>query len=415
MNQLLILKQEKEYSRLFYAGLINGIGDRFSQVAVLGLLLSITGSGLAVGITFAVRLIPFLIFGPLGGMLADRFSKKAIMILTDVVRIFFALSLVLVNDVSEVWIIYVSSFLLSAGEALYAPARMSAIPQIVQSRSLLTVNGLEKAMVGFVLICGSITGGIISATLGSQTTFILNALSFLASALLLAKISIGKQKTTENSEVNNESLRSSSKQELRKILSQSAFVRAMLLVFFLWPIGVGIFNILISVYAVEVFHMGDIGIGALYGALGIGLVLGSGLTRRFTNSMKAAVVCSLLVEGFLAILISQSSSFIMVVILLIIIGGNTAIGNACNETILMNVVPRHFQGRFFGMLATIENTIMGTSILIAGLILEFITPRTLGFAGGVLFAVVGVYFAILFFKVIKHKDKKTPYENEIRT
>lgn len=70
------LREEKQYARLFAAGIVNGIGDRFSQVAVLGLLLSLTGSGLAVGITFAVRLVPYLLFGPLGGMLADRFSKN---------------------------------------------------------------------------------------------------------------------------------------------------------------------------------------------------------------------------------------------------------------------------------------------------------------------------------------------------
>lgn len=410
LNHIKILKQEKEYRRLFWAGLINGIGDRFSQVAVLGLLLTLSGSGLAVGITFAIRLAPFLIFGPLGGMLSDRFSKKSIMILTDVIRIFFALSPLLVKDASDIWIIYASSFLLSAGEALYAPARRSSIPQIVQSKSLLSVNGLEQALAGFVLICGSITGGVISATLGSYTTFILNAMSFLASALLLAKITIGKQKASENVEQVKEPSRLSSLQELHKLMSRSAFVRAMLFVFVLWPIGSGIFNILISVYAVEVFHMGDIGIGVLYGVLGLGLVFGSGLTGRFTNHMKAAAVCSLLLEGVLAIFISQSNYFITVVLLLILLASTAAIGNACNETILMNVVPCHFQGRFFGILATLENTIMGTTMFVAGLSLEVLSPRKLGFAGGILFVIVGASFALVFFKIIQHKDKETPMD-----
>lgn len=87
-----LLKQEKSYRKLFAAGIINGIGDRFSQVAMLTLIIQLTGSGLAVGVTMALRLLPFLLFGPLGGRLADRFSRKRVLITTDLVRIFFALS-----------------------------------------------------------------------------------------------------------------------------------------------------------------------------------------------------------------------------------------------------------------------------------------------------------------------------------
>lgn len=105
-----ILKEEKDYARLFFAGVLNGIGDRFSQVALLALLLQVTGSGLAVGLALAIRVIPFLLFGPLGGLMADRFSRRKILVCTDLGRILFALSFVFVNDVSSVWIVYLSSF-----------------------------------------------------------------------------------------------------------------------------------------------------------------------------------------------------------------------------------------------------------------------------------------------------------------
>ncbi|UVI28465.1 hypothetical protein [Paenibacillus spongiae] len=175
------------------------MGDRFSQVAVLGLLLSVTGSGLAVGITFAIRLIPYLLFG-----------------------------------------------------------------------YLLTVNGLEQAMLGIVLIAGSVTGGVIAAAVGVHATFILNALSFLVSALLLAQLTGDRRLTADVPEQEMGSSRSGSMKELRLLISESAFIRAMHLIFALWPIGSGIFNILISVYAFGVFHRGEIGIGVLYGALGWG-------------------------------------------------------------------------------------------------------------------------------------------------
>lgn len=416
MNHFLVFKQEKQYHRLFWAGLINGIGDRFSQVAVLGLLLSLTGSGLAVGITFAIRLVPYLLFGPLGGMLADRLSKKSIMIATDLIRIVFALAPLLVVDSSDIWIIYASSFLLSAGEALYAPARMSSIPQMVQKKSLLSVNGLEEAMLGIVLIGGSLTGGIIAATIGVEAIFVLNALSFLFSALLLSKLTMENKKAPESPEQVPGGSRANGMNEFRQLLSGSAFVRIMLIVFALWPIGDGIFNILLSVYAVQVFHMGDIGIGTLYGALGLGLVAGSSFTGKFANKMKVAAVLALLLEGIVNMLISQSTHFALVVLLLIITAGCSAIGNACNRTILMNVVPEHFQGRFFATLATVQNTIMGATMFLAGLGLEKMAPRTLGFAGGLLFVTAGGVLALIFFTYLHKKDREhhpTPGQEEV--
>ncbi|AZN43969.1 MFS transporter [Paenibacillus albus] len=405
MKSIRVLRQERQYSRLFWSGLINGIGDRFSQVAILSLLLSLTGSGAAVGITFAVRLIPYFVFGPLGGFIADRFSKRNMMIITDLVRVWFALIPLFVHDASDVWMIYVSSFLLSAGEALYAPARMSAIPQIVQKDNLLSINGLEQVMLGIVLIGGSVTGSVVSATVGVHASFVLNALSFLLSALFLAQIKIPMPTAKSTAQQpKTGSVRLGSLNELRKLIPESPFTRMMLLVFLVTPIGDGIFNILLSVYAVEVFEMGDIGIGVMYGALGFGLVFGSGILGRFAGHMRIAVVSLLLVEGSINMIISQSSSFVIVAILLILTASCGSIGNACKRTILMKEVPAHLQGQFFGMLATFQNTIMGTSMFAAGFLLEIIAPRTVGFAGGTLLVVIGTAFASM---LLWKSSKKT--------
>lgn len=394
MNSLRILRQEPSYRRLFAAGLVNGIGDRFSQVAILGLLLSLTGSGLAVGITFAVRLFPYLVFGPLGGLLADRFSKKTIMVFTDVVRLFFALTPLLVRDSGDVWIIYVSAFALSAGEAVYAPARMSLIPRLVRREHLLAVNSLEQAMVGFVLIGGSVTGGILAAAVGGQVSFALNAISFLISGLLLLRLDPAGQPAVEEAgaveakPMPKPAFRRTP--ELRRLAAHSFFLRIMLVVFAVWPIGDGIFNVLISVYAAEVFHMGDIGIGLLYGALGAGMLAGSGLAGRMARRMRTAAVLALLLEGIFQIMISQSPSFLLLLGLLVLSAVITSVGNACNETVLMQLIPTEWQGRFFGGLATLQNTVMGAVMLASGFLLEAVTPRTLGLSGGLFLALLGL-------------------------
>jgi len=406
MNPWTVLRKEKDYARLFAAGIVNGMGDRFSQVAMLGLVLSLTGSGLAVGITFAIRLIPYLIFGPVGGMLADRLSKKRVMIATDLIRAVFALTPLLVREPADVWLIYVSSFLLSAGEAIYAPARMSAIPRLVRKEHLLHVNSLEEVMTGLVLIGGSISGGFVAALLGVEVSFLLNALSFLATALLLARLPQLHGAAPDATSAHSPGLAvpaesadgaaAPASAAFRELLARSPFLRLMLLIFAVWPIGDGIFNILLSVYAVEVFHMGDLGIGLLYGALGAGLVAGSALTGRFARQIKAAAVLTLLLEGICHILISQSGSFGLLVLLLAGTAICSGIGNACNQTILMMIVPEEIRGRFMGMLAALQNTIMGVAMFLGGFLLEVLSPRMLGLIGGGLLTLTGAVFAILY-------------------
>lgn len=400
MHSLTVVKQEREYRKLFIAGLVNGIGDRFSQVAVLGLLLSITGSGMAIGIVFAVRLIPYLIFAPIGGALADRFSKKSVMIAADLFRVVFALSPLLVRDASDLWIVYTSSFLLSAGEAIYSPARMSSIPLLVNKNRLLSVNGLEEAMTGFVLIMGSVTGGVVAAVFGPELSFVLNSISFLLSAVILMGVRMLQTATVEEASYEQEAaqpVRRSSlageRYSLIRLLKDSSYLRALLVLFAFWPIGDGIFNILLSVYAIDVFHAGDMGIGLMYGALGIGLVLGAGLTGKFRQRLRMAAVCAVVGQGMLSMAISQSGVLLVAIMLLILTAMCAAIGNACNSTLLMNAVPEPVQGRFFGMLSTMQNTVMGLTMLSAGFALDGLDPRTLGLIGGTCFVAVGLAFA----------------------
>lgn len=405
-----LLHQERDYAKLFGAGIVNGIGDRFSQVAVLGLLLSLTGSGLAVGIAFAIRLLPYLIFAPIGGWLADRFPRKQLMVATDLIRAAFALLPLLVQDAGDIWIIWLSMFLLSSGEALYVPARMSAIPLLVRKEHLLKINSLEEVMTGLILIFGSVTGGAVAVWLGSEASFLCNAVSFVISALLLARLPQLSRAAQHDEHAQPQSAspgfldhaqseppaRRQGWAEFKSLLAASPYLRLMLFIFAVWPIGDGIFNILLSIYATEVFHAGDFGIGLMYGALGIGLVAGSALTGRFARQLRIVAILSLLAEGICHIFVSQSGSMLVAAGLMVLTAAISSIGGACNQTILMNTVPEYLRGRFMGLLGSMQNTIMGTSMFVSGFLLEVLTPRMLGLAGGLFLMTMGACFTAVY-------------------
>lgn len=384
------VNEEKQYRKLFLAGVVNGIGDRFSSVAVLAMLLHVTGSGFAVGMTLAIRLIPSLFFGPLGGRLADRFSRKTILVVTDLIRIIFALSFLFIQGKEDIWIVYLSSFMLAAGEAIYGPARKSAIPRLVHKKHLVKVTSLEQVMIGIVLIIGALSGGIISSIFGPNVTYWLNAGSFLGAAAINYTIKFPE----------NESRKKLEKPEnliftFKEVILMSITVQILFFCEILIASINGIDNVLISVYAISEFHLGDVGVGLFYGALGIGLILSFSVANRLRKNLLVTGLVCLLLEGIFQLLLSQTHLVVFAFLMFCGVAFMSGIGNACFDTILMKEIPEKHQGTMFGISAMITNTVLGISMFISGAVLHYLTPRALGLIGGIAYILIAISLIVI--------------------
>lgn len=407
---------------MFAAGLVNGIGDRFSSVAMLALVLQMTGSGMAVGISLGVRVLPYLFMAPLGGMLATRLPRKAIMIAVDLLRVPVALSFLLVDGEDRLWLLYTGSFIMAAGEAVYSPVRKSSIPLLADSSALLRINALEQLMNGSVLILGAFTGGIVSLWFGPETSFIVNALSFLVAALLLWGIRFPQTGGTgreageavrKSADTGQEPLEAQNVpgagaagepraaaqltggrlQTLRHLAKGSLVLQIVIAYELLVPVINGWDNVLISVYAVQEFHAGDVGVGAFYAALGIGLSLSFFADRLLKKRLLAAALAGLMLEGVLLMAISTSGSFIQAFMLYILLSLAGGVGNACLDTLVMRETPSRLQPVIFGMLSAASGTLLGLSMLGAGWMLDYVEPRLLGWAGGAGFTLIALLLA----------------------
>ncbi|HDX9578733.1 TPA: MFS transporter [Bacillus pseudomycoides] len=384
------INEEKQYRRLFLAGIVNGIGDRFSSVAVLAMLLHLTGSGFAVGVTLAIRLLPYLFFGPIGGWLADRFSRKIILVVTDLIRIIFALSFLFVQGKEDIWIVYLSSFMLAAGEAIYGPARKSAIPRLVHKKHLVKVNSLEQVMIGIVLIIGALSGGIVSSIFGPNVTYWLNAGSFLGAAAINYTI-----KFPGNADVKKVKKSENLIFTFKKVILMSITVQILFFCEILIASINGIDNVLISVYAINEFHLGDVGVGLFYGALGIGLILSFFVANQLRKNFLVTGLVCLLLEGIFQLLLSQTHLIVFAFLMFCGVAFMSGIGNACFDTILMKKIPKQHQGTMFGLLTTIINTVLGISMFISGLALQFLTPRALGLIGGIAYILIAISLIVI--------------------
>ncbi|MFS0782935.1 MFS transporter [Bacillus sp. 1P06AnD] len=391
MKAWCLFREEKQYRQLFLAGVINGLGDRFSQVAMLGLLLRMTGSGFAVGTALAIRVIPFLLFGPLGGYITRRFSKKKVMIGTDIIRIGFALSFLFVHSESDLWIVYVSSFVLGAGEAIYAPARKSLLPSIVQEKNIMQINGLEQSVTGIVLIAGSFSGGVVAHYLGEELPFVINGISFIAAAVIL--FFLKESHLVDRVENHKQNGKVAAFPIIRTMIAASGILSIIFMLECIIPIFDGANNVLISVYAVEVFRMGDIGVGLFYAALGIGLISSFSLANRISGYYLEIGMGMLMLEGILIIALSRMEIAWLGLIVYFFISFASGIGNAAIDTLLMKETKAEYHGIVFGLLSTVSNVMMGLSMFGTGIVLAYVSARNVGLiaGGGFLITAMALY------------------------
>ncbi len=398
VNNLRMLREEPAFRTLLIAGFTSGIGDWFNQVAVLSVLLRLTGSGLAVGISLAVSIFPRLLFGPLGGVLADKLPRKAVLVVTDLVSAGTALSFLLITRAGQIWMLYLGTFALVLMSLAHRPARAASIPTLVRPHNLLAANALDSASSGAVMIAGSVLGGIAVSALGSPFAFILNTVSFLLAALLVLSIRIPTVQSQEELETTSQPRRGLLATfalfwEVRSLVRGSAILRAILAMAVLWPLGGGVVNVLMSVYSVQVFHTGSAGIGLLYGAVGVGLVFGGLATPRFRRHVREAVILGFLLEGICHIVVSRAPSLVFATVALALGTAGAGIGNACTAFLMMRAVPNAFLGRFHALLGMLSSVTFGVSVLVTGLLLDVASPRLLGALAGVLIVTSSLIYA----------------------
>lgn len=195
---------------------------------------------------------------------------------------------------------------------------------------------------------------------GPEAAFVMNAISFLVAALLIYGIDIPQNTNRVNEDKRkidspdklktkvDRQQKTSKMRALWILISGNITLQVIVGYELLVPMLNGLDNVLISVYAVQEFEAGDIGVGAFYAALGIGLSL-----------------------SFFA-------------------GGT---GNACLDTLVMRETPSAMQPVIFGLLSAVGNTLLGLSMLLAGWLLEWMEPRALGFAGGAGFSIIAILLA----------------------
>jgi MFS family permease len=187
-----LLRRNRNFRRLWMAQIVSEVGDWFYTLSIYTLLLQLTGHAGSVALALMLQVLPQTFVGPTAGVVNDRLRRKHVMIAADMVRFVVVLAMLFVRSRSMVWLVYPLLLAETTMSAFFEPARSAVIPNIAAEDEVLVANTLSSATWSVNLLVGAAVGGVVAALFGRDTVFILNALSFLTSALLISRMSFAE-------------------------------------------------------------------------------------------------------------------------------------------------------------------------------------------------------------------------------
>tara|TARA_B110000438_G_scaffold300401_1_gene352707 strand:+ start:7039 stop:8301 length:1263 start_codon:yes stop_codon:yes gene_type:complete len=402
-----LLRRNPVYRRLWLGLSVSMLGEWFNTVALFVLIYTLTGSELGIGLLFVIRMFSLAIPQVFTGMLADRFSRKSLMIWSNLLSAVAVLLLLLVDEASEVWMVYAISSVLMMLHAVFIPAENASIPNITEDNELLTANALNSGTWSAALCLGASIGGFVVAAYGVQVAFVVNAITFLISAFLYSTITI-PQEPYEPKPGGVWANTAGNIADGFRIIFTTPPVRRIITAKALWSLfGGGLVYMLVLVG--DEVGLGNFaaGIGILFAARGLGTGLGPILARyAFTERSRWPFLLGWLVSvcglAYVTIGWLEWTPWIAVCVTF----GHAASGaNWVLSTVLLQERSEDaWRGRVFSTDFLLMTTLNGFSTLAASLMLQY-TDVTLR-EGIQLFAILQVVSGIIWIMVMMPGEKR---------
>lgn len=415
-----LLKRNRSFRQLWLGQVVSQMGDWFDTIALYTIILKLTGSGRDVGLLLVARFVPSFFFGPISGVIADRFSRQRIMIVSDLLRAVVVLGFLFVRRADQLWLIYVLTVFQLGLSTFFEPAKTAAIPSIVEDRELVAANAISAVTWSAMLTIGAAMGGLITGWFGTDVAFVLDAATYLLSAALIASIRVPKRKKRERQKLSLGRLLGITETiEGIKYVKDRPRVLAYLLVKPAWGIGGGILTLL-AVFGERIFPVGKDaagGIGVLFTARGIGTAVGPIVARRISGEgerrMQASIGIAFLIGGAFYVAFGSATSFIFALVVLGIAHCGGSILWVFSTVGLQRTVEDRFRGRVFAAELALVTLTMAASNYVTGELLDRfqISPRVVTVGIGIFFMMPG----FIWFLTRRWWDRDKDYANKSRS
>lgn len=185
-----LIRRNRNFRFLWLGQLTSNLGDWFSLIASASLISELTEVGLAIGLLFMVRTLAPFLAGPMGGVIADRYNRRNIIILATLLRVPIIFAFLLARTPKDVWLLYLLTALQLFLSGIFFPTRSAILPDIVNRQEIRLGNAILGTTFAVMLAVGSALGGFFSGIMGIYPSFIVNGFAYFLSALFLVRIRI---------------------------------------------------------------------------------------------------------------------------------------------------------------------------------------------------------------------------------
>ncbi|PYP93560.1 MAG: MFS transporter [Candidatus Angelobacter sp. Gp1-AA117] len=376
--------------RLYFCGqMISLIGTWMEPVAASWLVYRLTGSSLMLGTVAFASQLPTFLLAPLGGVVADRYDRRSILIVTQFLTMIFTLILagLTLTHVVQVWPVILLVALVGVVNAFDIPTHQAFTLDMVSREDLVNAIALNSSIFNGARMIGPALGGVLVAKVGEGWCFFANGLSFLAViAGLLLMTAPQSRPPLQGSRNTIEGFR---------FVTRTAPVRALMLLLGLISFIATPCVVLMPVFADQVLHGGARGLGLLMGAPGVGALCGAIMlaTRKSVSGLPGWIAVACNCFGVALVLFSLSRSFWLSMALLVFAGFSVTLEMASSNTLIQSMVPDHLRGRVMSLYSTVFMGMVPLSALVAGSFAHAIgAPATVALAGGISI-IGGIVFA----------------------
>ncbi len=357
-GQMVSSLRQRNYRLFFFGQLVSVAGTWMQTVAQSFVVLDLTHSGTQLGLTTAARFLPMFVFGPLGGVFADRLDKQRVLYATQALSGLLAAAFaVLVGTHSiKLWSVYLLALALGLVNVFDNPARQSFISEMVSAPDLPNAVTLNSVSMNMARVFGAALGGVIAAAIGLALCFTVNALSFGAVLVSLAAMRKSELFPAKRIPRRKRQVR----QGLRYVRSTPELLVPLLLVAVIGTLAWE-FNVTLPLMASQVFHGGAAAYGVMASVMGVGAVAG-GLISAARPRPRARALCLAAIGWGIAILAAAAApSLTIELAALVFVGYGSITFNSLAKTTLQLAAKPEMRGRVMALwaLAWLGSTPLG--------------------------------------------------------
>ena len=391
---MLTVLRNRDFLALWLSQLISKVGDNFAVVAALVLINELAAkTGLAVVVIAAAMTIPQL-FALASGVFVDRFSRKAVMIVTDFLRAGVILLPLLVQKPGHLYILYLAAFALMGLGAVFIPARNASIPNMVPEDHLLTANALIQATELVSLIAGASLATLVISLTSTSTAFVVDAFTFLVSGLLLLAVRIPQDRAPAIASAPVGEFRkfwSAFTDGVRYIASNKDLLHLMAITT-VATLGLSATVLLAAAYFKQLLGISAQYLGLLQATEGLGMALGAVLISAYASWARSRQIVSItmIVLGAGILVFALAPVYWLVLVGALVVGLCVVSARTTLAAMTQALVPDSQRGRVESAMVTVIGIGTMGALIMAGILGDVVGPESVFVFTGIVVLLAGI-------------------------